>query len=195
MSVPSVSSLPQARTWNKKEYYQLGELGYFRGQRVELIEGQIMVLSPQKPQHWSTVERVRARLAVLFEPGFVVRRQGPLDLGATTEPEPDIAVVSGSLADFAQTHPSTAVLLVEVSDTTLSYDRGSKGSRYAQAGIADYWIVNLNAGQVEIYRDPIADPSQPHGHRYCSRTDLVAPATVAPLALPPTRVAVADLLP
>jgi Uma2 family endonuclease len=195
MSVPSLSLLPQARTWDKQEYYQLGELGFFQGQRVELIEGQIMVLSPQGLMHSACVDRVAETLRAVLASGYWVRMQFPLDLGAVTEPEPDVSVVAGTRGQYMQAHPSTAVLLVEVSDTTLSYDRGSKGSLYAQAGIADYWIVNLNASQVEIYRAPVADPSQPHGHRYCSRTDLVPPATVTPLALPPTRVTVADLLP
>jgi len=182
------------RRWSKAEYYRLGELGFFPGERVELIEGRIMVQSPQNAPHWSATERVRARLEQAFGAGFLVRMQGPIDLGQTTEPEPDIAVVTGSLANYTQAHPTTVVLIVEVSDTTLSYDRRRKGSLYARAGIADYWIVNLVDRRLEVYRAPVADANRPYGHRYSSRTDLTPPAAISPLALPQAVIAVADLL-
>jgi Uma2 family endonuclease len=86
------------------------------------------------------------------------------------------------------------VLIVEVSDTTLSYDRRRKGSLYARAGVADYWIVNLVHRRVEVYRAPVPDANRPYGHRYSSRADLTPPAAIAPLALPQAAVAVADLL-
>jgi Uma2 family endonuclease len=84
---------------------------------------------------------------------------------------------------------------VEVSDSSLSYDRRRKGSLYARAGIADYWIVNLVRRRLEVYRAPIPDASRPYGHRSSSRTDLLPPATVNPLALPHAAIAVADLPP
>jgi Uma2 family endonuclease len=184
------------RPWRftKKQYYRLGELGFFRGRRVELIEGRLMVQSPQNAPHATGVQDVAAVLQAVFGSGYVVRQQFPLDLGQTTEPEPDIAVVQGTSAQYRNAHPTTAVLIVEVSDTTLSYDRRRKGSLYARAGIQDYWIVNLAQRQVEVYRDPVPDATQLYGYRYASRTDLAAPATVSPLALPGTVIAVADLL-
>jgi Uma2 family endonuclease len=194
MSTVQRSSGVRARRFSKAEYYRLGELGFFRGQRVELIEGKIVVLSPQKAPHWATVERVRDRLALVFGPSFLVRMQGPLDIGQTTEPEPDVAVVSGTLANYTQAHPTSAELIVEVSDTTLSHDRRRKGSLYARAGILDYWIINLKRRQLEVYRAPIPDPTQRYGHRYSSRTDLLPPATVSPLARPGAVIPVVDLI-
>jgi Uma2 family endonuclease len=185
--------LPRRR-WTKDEYYRLGELGFFAGQRVELIEGQIMVLSPQNAPHWSAVERVRRLLESVFGPGHLVRMQGPIDFGQTTEPESDVCVVRGSLADFTQAHPTTALLIVEVSDSSVSYDRRRKGSLYARAAVPDYWLVNLKRRRLEVYRVPVADAALPYGHRYSARTDLMPPATVGPLALPSAAVAVADLL-
>jgi Uma2 family endonuclease len=182
------------RRWSKAEYYRLGELGFFRGERVELIEGRIMVQSPQNPQHSSHVDHIADVLRNAFGPGSRVRLQMPIDLGQTTEPEPDIVVVAGTSAQFLNAHPASADLIVEVSDTTLSYDRRRKGSLYARAGIPDYWIVNLVHRRVEVYRAPVPDANRPYGHRYSSRTDLTPPATVTPLALPQTVVAVADLL-
>jgi Uma2 family endonuclease len=183
------------RRWSKREYYRLGELGFFRGQRVELLEGQIVVLSPQKPEHSFTLDQVARVLQTPFGQGHWVRMQLPLDLGQTSEPEPDISVVQGHPAQFRTAHPTAAVLIVEVSDTTLSYDRGRKASLYARAGILDYWIVNLVQRQVEVYRDPIPDRAQHYGFRYATRADRLPPAVLNPLALPQAAISVADLLP
>jgi Uma2 family endonuclease len=182
------------RRWSKAEYYRLGELGFFRGQRAELLEGSIVVQSPQGPRHYTVMDLVRVTLERHFGAGHVVRMQGPIDLGQTTEPEPDIAVVAGTIAQFAQQHPTSAELIVEVSDTTVSYDRRRKGSLYARAGIADYWIVNLVRNQIEVYRAPVPDASRPYGHRYSSRSDFLPGGTVTPLALPGVVIPVANLL-
>ena len=184
----------QEKIWNKSEYYRLGELGFFRGQRVELIEGRLMISSPQSALHADTVDRVDDTLSALFPPGYFVRCQLPIDLGQIIEPEPDIAVVVGRTRQFQRAHPTSAELIVEVSESSLDYDRLNKGSLYARAGVADYWIINLVDSQVEVYRNPIPDSTQPHGWRYDTRADLTPPATLVPLVLP-TAVAVADLLP
>lgn len=181
--------------WTKRDYHRLGELGFFTGKRVELIEGKLMVFSPQNAAHSNSVVRVLGVLQAAFGPTYIIRPQLPIDLGQTTEPEPDLAVVVGPLSQFNTNHPTTAVLIVEISDSTLAYDRRRKGSLYARAGIADYWIVNLVRRQVEIYRTPIPAPNRPYGHRYSSRTDLQVGSSVAPLALPAATIPVADLLP
>ncbi len=91
--------------------------------------------------------------------------------------------------------PTSALLVVEVSETTLYYDRNQKASLYAASGIADYWIINVVQRQVEVYRDPVPDATQAFGYRYASRTILDPGEVVSPLALPGATVAVADLLP
>ncbi len=187
------SSGPVPRRWTREEYYRMGEMGLFHGQRVELIEGEIMVLSPQNWPHSSTVDRVAEALRRDLGAGFWVRTQFPLNLG-TSDPEPDVSVVLGRREDYND-HPTTAVLIVEVSESSLSYDRTRKASLYARAGIADYWIVNLVNKQVEVYRDPRPDSSQFYGHGYASVAVLVPPAVVNPLAAPQVSLAVADLLP
>ena len=185
----------RVRRWTKEEYYRLGELGFFRGQRVELIEGRLMVMSPQNNPHANGVELINYTLIPLLRPAFRVRVQLPFNMSTTTEPEPDflIQAVAGLLAPHF--HPTTADLIVEVSDSSLSYDRKRKGSLYARAGVADYWIVNLVDHQLEVYRDPIPDVAQPFGWKYASRTDLKAPMTISPLILPGQSIAVADLVP
>jgi Uma2 family endonuclease len=184
-----VEDEPTPRRWTREEYYRMGDLGFFHGQRVELIEGEIMVLSPQNWPHTSTVDRVAEALRRILGTGFWVRTQVPLNLG-TSDPEPDVSVVLGRREDYND-HPTSAVLIVEVSDSTLAYDRTRKASLYARAGITDYWIVNLVNNQLEVRRDPRPDPSQPYG----SVTTLVPPAVVNPLAAPQVSLAVADLLP
>ncbi len=198
--IPTIMPTPHAaeptpRRWTRAEYYQMAELGMFHGQRVELIEGEIMVLSPQKAEHWTTTDRLSELLRNAFGSGFQVRMQGPIDFGPISEPEPDVAVVAGTRAQYATKHPTTAVLIVEVSESSLDYDRTRKASLYARAGIADYWIVNLVDRQLEVRRDPRPDPSQPYGHGYASVTTLVPPAVVSPLAAPQVSLAVAELLP
>jgi Uma2 family endonuclease len=173
----------------------MAELGLFRGQRAELLEGEIMVLSPQKAEHFTTTDRVTELLRDRFGPGFHVRMQGPIDLGPHSDPEPDVAVVAGTRDDYATRHPRTAVLVVEVSDTTLGSDRTRKASLYARAGIEDYWIVNLVDLQIEVYRQPRPDPTQAYGHGYASATVLLPPAAVSSLTVPGVSLAVADLLP
>ena len=112
------------------------------------------------------------------------------------EPEPDVSVVQGTERDYIGTgHPTTAMLIVEVSDTTLRYDRGTKASLYAKHGIADYWIVNLEDGRVEVHRQPVADAKARFRMRYDNVTIHQKGEFVAPLAMPAARVAVSDLLP
>src|SRR5260370_25744423 len=105
------------------------------------------------------IDKTSKRLEKAFGPGFWIRTQAPLALPGDTEPNPDVSVVSGTREDYLQQHPATALLVVEVSDTTFRYDRKTKGSIYTAAQIADYWLVNLQDHQVEVYRKPIPDQS------------------------------------
>ncbi|MHB1422553.1 MAG: Uma2 family endonuclease [Gemmataceae bacterium] len=184
---------PTLRRWTREEYYRMGDVGFFHGQRVELIEGEIMVLSPQHWPHSSSVDRVGKLLDHFLGTGFWTRMQAPVNLGAS-EPEPDVSVAVGRREDYSD-HPTTAILIVEVSESSLAYDRTRKASLYARVGIADYWIVNLVDNQLEVRRDPRPDPSQHYGHGYASAAILVPPAVVNPLAAPQVSLAVADLLP
>jgi len=111
-----------------------------------------------------------------------------------SDAEPDISVVPGTPRDYTE-HPTGALLVVEVSETTLAYDRGRKGSLYAAAGIQDYWIVNLVDRQLEVYRDPVPDPNESSGFRYNTRTVFLSGQSASPLAAPAASIAVADLLP
>ena len=186
---------PRTRIWTRDEFHRMTDLGFFAGQRAELLEGEILVFRPQKPAHFVATDQVADLLRRHFARGFHVRMQGPLDLGPHSEPEPDVAVVKGSRSAYRTRHPRIAVLVVEVSDATLLNDRNRKASLYARAGIADYWIVNLVDRQLEIYRQPQPDPTRPYGHGYGATTILGVKRSVSPLAAPKVSLAVADLLP
>src|SRR5215475_6583344 len=97
---PTVTTAePDKRRWTRQEYAQMGDLGWFAGQRVELIDGDIMVLSPQKFGHYAAVDRVAEVLRGAFGAGFWVRTQAPMGFGAFSEPEPDVSVVTGRRED------------------------------------------------------------------------------------------------
>jgi Uma2 family endonuclease len=169
-------------------------LGLFAGQKAELIDGEIMVMSPQRPVHYTTVDRAGDVLHDVVGTTAHVRIQGPIDLGPHSEPEPDVAVVKGKREDYSSQHPRTALLLVEVSDSTLQSDRTRKASLFARAGISDYWIVNLVHNQVEVFRDPVPDASQHYGFGYKNITVFTPGMQIAALNLPIT-VDVDKLLP
>ena len=192
---PRSGGEPEVKRWSQTEYYKMAEMGFFEGQRVELIGGEIVVMSPQNAPHASTIKRIEIQLEFVFGPGYWIRNQLPLPLGVNSDPEPDLAVVKGTFEDYTQRHPKSALLVVEIGDSTLDQDRSSKASLYACGGIADYWIVNLPNRQLEIYRQPIKDREQPFGYRYSKETILKSGDKIAPLAKPKSSIEVKKLLP
>jgi Uma2 family endonuclease len=146
----------------------MGDIGLFRNRQVERIDGEIVQKPPRKAPRVASVYLTADALRCAFDRGFFVRIRGPLNLGKRSEPEPDVSVVPGGPRDYTD-HPTTALMVVEVSDTTLAYDR-RKGGLYARAGIADYWIVNLASRQLEVRRNPFRDPTQRYGHGYRDAT-------------------------
>lgn len=186
----------RTRRWRRVEYERLIEAGFFRpDDPVELVGGQLIVAEPQGSGHYAAIRAVEETLRAVFGPRGEVRVQGPLALDEESEPEPDVAVVPGTFRDYVAAHPSRPVLVVEVSESSLALDRHHKGSLYARAGLADYWIVNLVDGVLEVHRDPGPDPAAAFGWRYRSAEALGRDASVSPLALPGARVRVGDLLP
>jgi Uma2 family endonuclease len=186
---------PQVHLWTRDEFYQLGEFGLFKDRPIELIEGRIIEMSPMGAPHIALVTIIGDILREVFGSGYFIRGQGPLDLGELFQPQPDIAVIAGKARDYIKNHPTTAVLVIEVAESSLAYDRTVKTSLYAKAGLADYWIINLIDNQLEVYRQPGADPNARYEVSY-GETHILTPGdTVTPLARPEARIAVADLLP
>src|SRR4029453_14878624 len=118
----------------------------------------------------------------------IVRTQLPVSLDDESEPEPDLALVPGSPGDYRDAHPAQPALVVEVADSSLTFDRHDKANLYARAGIGDYWILNLAHRVVGGYREPVADPDAVYGWRYRSVTTLEPAAIVAPLVFPDNHV-------
>ena len=184
------------RRWKRVEYDRLADLGAFEdGDPVELIGGQLIVAEPKCSEHAAGVEMAGDALRAALPAGWIVRGQNPLALDNESAPEPDIAVVRGSLADYRHAHPTRPALIIEVAESSLRFDRIEKGSLYARAGIVDYWIVNLVDRVLEVYRDPGADVTAPYGWRYLSVERFTPPSSVAPIGVPATPIPVAALLP
>jgi Uma2 family endonuclease len=183
---------PQNRHWSLAEYYQLAEQGWFEGQRVQLIEGEIIQMPPQGHAHYKSLALVSRWLEKALGPGYWVRTQAPMNASDTSDPEPDIAVVRGSIEQF-QDHPQTALLAIEVADSSLRLDRRKAGI-YAAAGVQEYWIVNLNNRCIEIHRDPHAEESS---SRFGYHTSTIAYENdhISPLIAPGAQVKVSELLP
>jgi Uma2 family endonuclease len=184
------------RKWTRAEYERLIEIGVFHsGEPIELLGGELIVSEPQGSAHYTAIGLVEDALHAALGPGWLVRSQGPIALTDDSEPEPDVAVARGSRRDYSREHPARPALVVEVAESSLSLDRGHKGSLYARAGVADYWILNLVERLLEIYREPILDPTTRFGWRYASLEILAPVVSAAPLAAPAARIPVSDILP
>lgn len=192
---PRGSTPPPRRHWSSDEYYRLYELGFFEGQRVQLINGEIIEIAAPTPPRATALMMTARVLQKIFGKGYIVRQRMPLSLSNNSEPEPDIAVVVGQHADYQNGHPRTAALVVEISDTTLRPDQNTKVALYAAAGIAEYWIVNLNARQLEVRRQPTARAENEAEHFYSQILILQEDESIAPLAAPQSSIEVAALLP
>ena len=160
-------------------------------ERLELTDGEIVPMSPQGPKHVSATRRTARQMRRLFgEDDWSIREEKPLALSDYQERYPDIVVARGGDAEYDDriTEASDAVLIIEVADTTLTFDQDVKGPEYAAAGIPEYWIVNLPERCLEVYQSPGSTGYPPPA--IFQRSDRV-PVAAASGAL----VAVVDLLP
>ncbi len=179
----------EMRRWTRDEYERMISAGLFAaGERLELVDGEILQMTPQGSLHATAVQLTQDALRAAFGFGFTIRAQMPLAIDPHSEPEPDIAVVPGNPRDYRNSHPFSAALVVEIADTTLEYDRQRKGNLYARNGIKEYWIINLNDRCVEAYRNPVQ-------RSYASSQVFLPGNDISPLARPEAKIAVADILP
>ncbi|OWY65643.1 hypothetical protein B7486_40980 [cyanobacterium TDX16] len=176
----------QLRLWTVDEYHRMFEADILTTEdRVELLEGRIIQMSPQQPPHAATTQRTWKYLYRLLLDKADIRVQLPITLRPNSEPEPDIAVVRINSREYIDAHPTAddIFLLVEVADRSLNSDRTSKARIYAQVKIAEYWIVDVNARQVYILRGPGEET-------YQQETILSEDAKLPLLALPEIEVEV-----
>lgn len=177
--------------WTPEQYHRLIESSFFDDGRVELLEGLIWDMASQLTLHTTGVRLTQIALEEVFEGQFEVRVQMAITLPNGMEPEPDIAIAPGTPLDYIQQHPGRdeLLLVVEVSDSTLAKDRGSKLLAYAQALIAEYWIVNLVDHHLEVHRNPVSSGV------YADSTVYLPGQVVAPLSMPTKTIDASDLLP
>ena len=149
---PEVIRPERLRPLRRAEYDRLVGMGVFDQERMELLYGMLVTMSPQGPGHAFSIRRVCRRLVLALGERAEVSCQMPLALSEESEPEPDIAIIP--VADDGKQHPSTAHLVIEVADSSLKDDRGIKGRLYAEAGIPEYWIVDVAGRKVERYLEP-----------------------------------------
>jgi Uma2 family endonuclease len=167
------------RRFTVDEYHRMVDAGILHeDEHVELLEGIIVQMSPQKERHARVVERLTELLVTALAGRFRVRPQLPLTF-VDSEPEPDLAVIPLSTLAPPDDHPASALLVVEVAASSLSHDRSVKTRVYARAGVPVYWIVDVTGRRVEVHTDP--DPAT---GRYRSTVILKAGDTLTTSSLP-----------
>ena len=178
------------RRFTVDEYHRMAETGILGPQdRVELIEGEIVEMSPIGEKHAVAVDSLNAVFVVKTVGRATVRVQGPIRLNRRSEPQPDLSILHPDKERYSTGHPGPAdvFLVIEVSDTTLEFDRETKIPAYARAGIRESWLVNLVAGYVEVFRRP-----GPNG--YGDVQIIGRGKTVSPEAFPDVVIRVDDIL-
>jgi Uma2 family endonuclease len=180
---------PTRLLFNVDEYEALGTIGFFGDdRRLELIDGEILEMTPIGHVHANCVRRLNALFTSRLADRAVIDVQGPVRLGSLSEPQPDLILLEPPLSRYDHRHAMAAdvLLIVEVSDTTLRFDRRVKAPLYARQGLGELWIVDINAGMVEVHRQP-----SPEGYRMVER--LGRDDMITPLALPDFRVGVDEI--
>jgi Uma2 family endonuclease len=171
---------PTLRHFTRHEVLRMAELGILReGERVELLRGRLIAMSPQGPQHTFASTSLRDRLLLIYGAGAVVREDKPLDCGTEDLPEPDLAVVRGIARDYVARHPAgaEALLVVEIAQTSQRIDR-EKAAIYASAQVPVYWLLDVAARRLEEYTNPTSDG------RYALARVLDENASVTPPGAP-----------
>jgi len=191
VSIPAVSVQPVRHRFSVDDYYRMAETGVLNiGDHVELIDGEILEMSPIGSRHAGCVNRMAAMLSAAVERRAIVSVQNPVRLSELSEAQPDVALLRPRDDWYSAGHPGPAdtLLVVEVAETSLAFDRDVKRPLYAAAGLEEMWLVNLLDGCVEVASGPEAG-----GYR---RIDtFAAGAAVAPNAFPDLSIQVDEILP
>ena len=178
------------RPFTVGEYYRMAEAAILTEEdRVELIAGQIVAMSPIGSRHAACVDRLNGLLHRQPGPAFIVRVQSPIALDAYSEPEPDLVLLRARADFYTAAHPSAAdvLLAIEVADTSVEYDREVKLPLYAQAGVPEVWLIDLQKGHIEVY-------ARPQSGAYQQRVEVAADATFTSPTVSGLELAVADVL-
>ncbi|MBW4476081.1 MAG: Uma2 family endonuclease [Tolypothrix brevis GSE-NOS-MK-07-07A] len=179
------------RLWTVADYHRMAETGILdEDERVELLEGKIIWMSAKGTAHRSAVGRTDYLLKNRLANRAWVSIQEPIKLNDRSEPEPDVAVVQIDPLDYADHHPtpSEVYLIIEVADSSLKFDCETKAKAYAQAAIADYWVLDVVARQLHVFREP-------NEEGYQSKVILGEDARISPLQFAELQIAVLEMLP
>lgn len=185
------SDSTKVRQWTVNDYHQMLDTGILaESDRVELLNGQIIEMSPQRPPHTTATKRAYDYLKPLLFGKADVRSQSPIILSSLSEPEPDIAVVAIDELEYSLSHPrpNDIFLLIEVADSTLARDLGEKAKAYSEANIQEYWVVDIRGRQVHIFRHPL-------GGTYQQKRVLGESSSCSLLAFPDINLSISQLLP
>ena len=149
----------QKNRFTVEEYHRMGEAGVLDEARVELIDGEIYNMSPINSPHSGTVKWLNRLLNRLLGDEFIISIQDPITLNSLSEPEPDVAILKMREDFYTDSHPQPedVLLLIEVADTSLEKDKRVKLPNYAQAGISEVWIMDINEQCIEVYTHPWED--------------------------------------
>lgn len=183
--------LSQAFRWTRQRYDQAVDAGVFTtDDKIELLEGEIVPKMSQNNPHRVATALTNEAVRLAFAGEGFVQVQSPIGLSPVSEPEPDVVVVLGSPRDFLADHPGpeSILLLIEVSDSSLREDRTRKLRLYAEAGVVEYWIVNLRDRVLEVHLDP-------HTDGYTTRHVLRPDDSITPSQRSGATLLVSDLLP
>ena len=179
------------RQFTVEEYRRMGEVGVFRSdERVELLYGGVYEMSPKGKKHVVSTTRANDCFRKHLGNRVIVRSQDPIKLGEHSEPEPDVALLAPDEQEYLERDPTPQEILyvLEIADTTLAKDRTIKAQLYAQAGLIQYGILNVNTRELEDYRDPDAD-----GYR--TKHTYRADESFTLVAFPEVRITISELLP
>lgn len=191
----SPSPDPNPRRWTVDEFHRLWEEGWFEGRKPMLLDGEILEMAIPNPPHDVSIGLTQEQFRRALPVGYWIRVQMPLPLGLWTDPVPDLSVVTGSPRDYVARHPSSAVLVAEIAESSLRIDLNEKSELFAAGGILDYWVIDLNNRRLIVFRDPEPSAVSTVGFHYRTRIELDSAASVSPLAAPQCSIRVADLLP
>jgi len=187
---PPGPSTALRRRFTVDEYYAMAEAGILHeDDRVELIEGEIIKMSPINAPHAGHVTRLNRLFTKRLGDKVLLSVQNPIRLGDDTEPQPDVTLLKPRADDYTKSHPKPAdvLLVIEVSDSTVDYDRNVKAPLYARAKIPEMWMANLPEKRLEVFRDP-----SPKGYK--TRQLLEQDDMISPLAFPEITFRVSEIL-
>ena len=186
---PTDATAATRRRFTVAEYYAMADAGILTADdRVELLDGEIIQIAPIGNRHAFCVDGLNETLVLALAGRALVRVQNPLRLDDGNEMQPDIAVVRRRSYAAGHPNPADVLLLIEVSDTTVGFDRGVKLPRYARAGIPEGWLANLSARRIEAYTEPAGDA-------YASVRCFEVGSSVSPQSFPDLMLPLARIIP